>query len=201
MALYRHYTEHNIDVYVWNITETINELVEFASFTDEESRVFNTFSSQRRKKEWSATRALLRCVLGDNVKISYSENHAPRLVGINKSISISHTTDYVSIAISDFKCGIDIELRERDFEKVERKYINESEKELISTHFFDIKTTLAIIWCFKESLFKFVEVGEVDFKKDIQIENITDKKIYSTFRNKKIIGTYIIEKSYVITFC
>ena len=54
------------------------------------------------------------------------ENKKPKLKSNEKHFSISHSEEYIAIAFSDYKCGIDIEkIKNRDFKKIsDRMHFN-----------------------------------------------------------------------------
>ncbi|MFI3267777.1 MAG: 4'-phosphopantetheinyl transferase superfamily protein [Rikenellaceae bacterium] len=199
MALHKHYCiSSDINVYLWEITETIEELISLGNLDKDETEVVLGFKSQNRQKEWCAVRALLQSVKKGS-KIGYNSFGAPYIIDEKQFISISHTGKFVAISLSNKKSTIDIELKNRNFQKVSHKYVNKEEEVLISSSEIEPNLILAIIWSFKEAVFKYAEHGEIDFKADIQIINFANGRINFLFRKKPSSGVYIIENEYVLT--
>ena len=94
-----------------------------------------------------------------DLKISYSKNGSPNLNN-HQCISVSHSRDLVCIIISEKEIGIDIEQISEKSLRLKEKFINSHHTKLNKE-----KSTL--IWCIKEAVFKFHEIGNVDFIKDI----------------------------------
>ncbi|MFI3263286.1 MAG: 4'-phosphopantetheinyl transferase superfamily protein [Rikenellaceae bacterium] len=200
MALLRHYTTPYFsgNIYLWEITETLDELITLAQLDEDEKTTLKDFKSHNRQLEWCATRALLQTI-NKGAKIKYNSSGAP-YINENCYISISHTNNCAVIALSPQRVGVDIERRNRNFNKIAHRYISEQELSVIEKSNIDINNAQAILWSFKESVFKFVERGEIDFKEDLQIKSLTDSKIEYIFDGKPFYGAYYLENDFVISF-
>lgn len=141
-------------IYLWHITESAEELAQQISggelLLEEASRMF---SSPKRRLEWLATRALLQHTECKGVEILYHSNGAPHLAGSNKHISISHTQDYVAIAIADKPIGIDIEHITRNATRAIIGFLQPQEIEELKLHPTPAEETLRL-WTAKEAAFK-----------------------------------------------
>ncbi len=156
----------------------------------------NILKTEKRKKEFICSRVLLN-LYSKNLKISYSKFGNP-ILNNNQFISISHCSNLVCIAISKEKIGIDLEEISEKTLKLQSKFVNDHHSELNKE-----KTTL--IWCIKESVFKYHKIGGVDFKKDIYIPKFTETiegELEVTFKNELLKANYFkIENQFLVYIC
>ena len=158
---------------VWESNEESDFLIQRAVLTADEMALLRNFKSDSRKREFLTVRALLQELFpAEKLLINYSKNGKPNLSG-KKNISISHTKNYVAIMVGEFSHGgIDLEtINERIF-KLATKFLNESEIKF--TGFNPSIEKLQIIWGAKEVLYKIHEIGDVDFKKHLNVEEFTE---------------------------
>ena len=129
----------------------------------------NPFARHNAKREWLATRALLHNLLGDDIRIAYDKDGAPRLVNINQeqisqdssymqddeqglpAISISHSHQWVAIALATSKksIGLDLEFVSEKAGRVQHKFLTQEEQLLISP-----TLSPTALWCAKEATYK-----------------------------------------------
>ena len=183
--------ENNNTILVWEISEPLENLISLTYNTD-----CSHLKSDKRKKEFLACRILLNH-FDKNLKISYSENRSPNLNN-HQYISISHSGDLVCIIISEKEIGIDIE-------KISDKSIRLKEKFINSHHTKLNKEKTTLIWSIKEAVFKFHEIGNVDFKKDISVPEFILKdsgEIDVVFKNNTLKSYYFkVRNSYLSYVC
>ena len=171
--------ENNNTILVWKISEPLEKLINLTSNTD-----YSHLKSDKRKKEFLACRILLN-YFNKNLKISYSKNGSPNLSN-HQYISISHSGDLVCIVISDQKIGIDLEKISEKSLRLKEKFVNPHHTKLNKE-----KSTL--IWCIKEAVFKFHEIRNVDFIKDISVPEFILKEngeIDIRFKNNTLKSYY-----------
>ncbi len=90
--------------------------------------------------------------------------------------SISHCGDYAAAIVStQNRVGVDIEIPHPKIERIQHKFVTAQENELLAT--IDVNghpefSELTMAWSIKEAIFKWQGIGEVDFKKHMQIEAI-----------------------------
>lgn len=123
-----------------------------------------TFASQRRRREFLAWRAVVRRMVGNDVRIGYDEWGAPVIVGSPLHIGVSHSRDHVAVIVSDEPCAVDTESLSRDFSKVMRRYLSDGERALSPHPDFP-----AAAWCAKETLYKLYRRGGLDLLSDLRI--------------------------------
>ena len=181
-----------ITILVWEITETLDEIIVFG-------RHINTsnYTAEKRKKEHLVSRILVNEIYSTKT-IIYNEFGAPELDN-GKYISISHSKELVTVIISDLKSGIDIEEISEKSLRLAAKFV--SDKNLIKLN----KEKATLIWCIKEAIYKWHQKGKVDFIKDIIIPEFIAKKhgsVTAYFRRKELNLNYIkINNHYLVYVC
>jgi len=152
---------------VWQITETVQDLATYFSPEEMANPEFQKYSFEKRKAEWLVTRLLIKNLIGNDFTLTYLQTGKPILFHeIYKYISITHSRDFVAIFVHK-KCeiGIDIESVNRDFGKVEKRYM--SDEELRQTN--GNQTLQCLYWCSKEAIFKLVKEDGIEFRQQIHI--------------------------------
>lgn len=165
MPLLGKYTVAGVDVWVWKVTETLDELLPMVP--DEcAAYALDNFSSRKRRTEWLAVRAAVAQSFGDGVRIVYDAAGKPLLDGVDGCISISHTDGYAVVAYSrDGDVGVDVELPARDVASVARRFMP---SELLDGLSLGERNSVALLhWCAKEALFKIVGDLGGNFKDNI----------------------------------
>ena len=192
MGIIRNTTVQNCIIAIWEITETLEELLQLF-------HVISTanFNAEKRKKEWIASRLLLN-EINPNYSISYNAFGAPELNN-NSYISISHSKGLVAIIISQQQVGIDIEEISEKALRVSSKFVSINNLKALTAE----KATL--IWCCKEAVFKWHQKGKVDFIADIKLhpfESMERGEITAEFRNTQLILSYQkIHNHYLVYVC
>ena len=132
--------------------------------TEEELQSAEGISSQSRRAERLAWRQLLRSML-PTAQVEYLSSGKPEIKNSQyKHISVSHSRDFVAVAIATKPCGIDVERDDRNFERVKSRYMTAEEQSLSAD-----KHWAAVVWCAKEAMYKMSGREGVDFKRDMQI--------------------------------
>ena len=183
--------ENNNTILIWKIIEPLQDLISLSNNID-----CSHLNSKKRKKEFLACRILLN-YFNTDLKISYSKNGAPN-INNNQYISISHSNNLVGIIISGKKIGIDIEI-------ISKRSLLLKEKFIGSHHSKINKEKSTLIWCIKEAVFKFHEMGNIDFKKDVFVQDhvLEDRgKINIQFKNDILKAYYFkVENFYLVYVC
>lgn len=150
----------NIAIYVWKLTEKLEELQPLLTLNESEKRYLAKVSNNKRKREWIVVRVLLRQIFKKKINIAYTKHGKPYLSDISeKNISISHSKNYVAIILSNntVKIGIDIESIAERIEKIVHKFLTPSE-----VSWADSQEIMTICWGAKEAIFKIYETA-LDF--------------------------------------
>ena len=187
MALYlKKELDDDARIYVWEITETEEELMASTAVPDNELEELAYTRSEARRKEKLATRALLNEIFPEKLYLGHHDNGKPYLQNTAMEISISHTNRFVAILLHpDEDLGIDIECLDRDFSAVEKKALSEDEIDDLDDRKKNLQ--LAIYWCAKEAIYKRMSLSGVDFAEQIEVERFRPKgegELDATFIHK-----------------
>ena len=126
------------------------------------------FTSESRRRERLSWRALLRAE-EPAARVEYLPSGKPVLKNSHyKHISVSHCADMVAVMLSDVPCGVDIERCDRNFARVQSRYMSNREQSLSGG-----ESLAGIVWCAKEALYKMAGREGVDFLCDITIKSIS----------------------------
>ena len=193
-----------LSVGIWEITESIEELLEITSLSIEEKNRLDNFNSVNRKQQWLATRTLTQKILNKEARIGYKESGKPYILGSNFEFSISHSEKFACVILNENKsCGIDIEKISPKLDKVKHKFLNSSEYELIREG--NQLEKLCVIWGVKESLYKMDGSNNLNFSNDINLLSNIDQKegqveaaINKNGQNKSFILEYSKVKDHML---
>ena len=167
MPLCGQYKLAGVDVWVWNITETVDELLGLVPESCA-SYALRVFKSDKRCSEWLAVRAILASEFGDSVAIVYDDAGKPMLDGVCGSVTISHTDGYAVVAYSrDVDVGVDVERVSRNVVALAGRFMA---AEILDKAAPDKRNFVALVhWCAKEALFKIVGNLGGNFKDNILV--------------------------------
>lgn len=129
----------------------------------------------KRDLERAGTRHLLKNLLKtEDYELNYTTENKPYLKGRSEHISISHSHDKLVIILNAKEnTGIDIEQIRDKVKNVQTKFL--SEKEL---KFADNDTgRLITLWAAKEAMYKVYGLKEVEFIKNLFVEDFSGPEI------------------------
>ncbi len=154
--------------------------------TPEEQAHARTFGCVRRRSEWLSWRAIVRRELSREwvcdpagIRIGYDAAGAPRVEileprksvpgssGCAVHVAVSHCEGSIAVAFADTPCAVDVESAARDFGRVVSRYMTVEEQTLS-----DVPWWPAVVWCAKETLYKFAGRCELDLLRDLRIEEV-----------------------------
>lgn len=142
------------DIYFWKIEESCEELARLFDGGDIMlADAAKRFKSVKRQREWLATRALMMQTPYRDTGIQYHSNGQPYLENSNMHISISHTAEFVAVAIAGTPVGIDIETKNRNALAVSNAFLQPHETEALQGNTDRDKEALRM-WTAKEAAFK-----------------------------------------------
>jgi len=102
--------------------------------------------------------------------IEIADSKKPLLSNEEFHFSVSHCGDYAAAIVSENKLvGIDVELITARVERIKNKFLSENEMNLLpvcNTKF------LTLCWSAKEAIYKWYGKGQVDFKKNMIIDDV-----------------------------
>lgn len=167
MPLQRKLCRDGVDVWVWKITETADELSllvpgEQACYARE------TFASEVRRAEWLAVRAIVAQQFGDKARVVYDVAGKPSIGDVAGYISVSHTKGYAVVAFSrECEVGVDVELVSRDVLPVAGRFMPAESLDVFPS--VERNKVALLNWCAKEALFKITGDLGGNFKDNISV--------------------------------
>ena len=192
MSLQQIIIENNIKIGLWEVEESLEELLQLAKKISTPN-----CNTEKRKKEFLISRLLLRN-MSPNTSIHYNKFGAPELDNF-QNISISHSKGLVAIILGDEKVGLDIEQISDKPLKLSSKFITKDFHENLS------KEKATLIWCAKEAIYKWHQKGNIDFIKDIKLHNfeIAEKgTLIAEFKKERLFLNYQkINNHYLVYVC
>jgi phosphopantetheinyl transferase len=153
---------------VWHITEEENFFLQKVSLQ-------RSITHPHKRLQHLAGRHLLLDLFPDFPLslIQIADTRKPFLADEAFHFSISHCGDYAAAIVStQNRVGVDIEIPHPKVERIQHKFITETEKNVLDKINANDYNILTMAWSIKEAMFKWQGIGEVDFKKHMQIEAI-----------------------------
>lgn len=136
---------------------------------------------QKRDVEKKGKAFLVKKLL-DNRNIIYDDNGKPHLEDQSVFVSFSHSHGKMVMIVNEYgHTGIDIEFIRDKVKKIQHKFLNQKELECAANHV----EKLLVYWGAKEALYKVEGKKEVEFIKNIEIEDFE-------YHEKGIITGYIL---------
>jgi len=166
MPIYKEIIERNYSIYIWKLTETMEEL--FSNLPEFViSRIIKNNKLYKRRIEKSVQMQLLIHAKIDPLLLSYASSGKPFIKDSREYVSFSHSGNYATLMVSKLLCGIDLEKDNPKIERISPKFLNEREKSFLSQ-----PGAINWIWSIKEAVFKYFG-SQVNFKNDILIEHLS----------------------------
>ncbi len=156
----------------WELGESLSQLVELAN--KEWLEVLYTFKSERRQKEYLASRLLLSHYLGhQQFQIDYDQYGGPFISQLPLHLSISHTVDTLTILLHPtMPVGIDIELISPKIHRVVTRFMSDKEQQLgVNLSEAMQATFLTACWSAKEAMYKWYRRKQLSFKNHLQLKS------------------------------
>ena len=180
-----------INLFLWKLSETEIELNNHLDLSLSSISKLDLIKSSSQRKQFLGVQNLLKLHNVNNGSLFYDKNGKPHLSN-NKFISISHSFEYCGVIVSDVKVGLDIEKLRPKILNISKKFISESDWNLIKLSSVENVTK---VWTIKEAVFKAFGHKAIDFKKNIIITSINKKfnKASVSISNNQITENYNIE--------
>jgi 4'-phosphopantetheinyl transferase len=159
----------NVSVGVWRADEEESFFEQgLELYSEEVNELTNT--SSRKQIEWLSSRYLLQNIMQKNYRMATVKDGygKPYLIGSEKHISLSHSSNFTAAIVADSHTGIDIQYITEKLIRVKHKFLSPEEME-----YYELTMDLLILhvyWGAKEALFKAYGKGGVDFKKQLYVE-------------------------------
>jgi len=169
--------EETSTLLVWKLTETEAEL-QYNLGNGFNQQELGKISHPQKKREWLASRMLIK-TLAEQFGINYVGIHKDEhgkafLIDNDSHISITHTFDFVAVAINPAAAvGIDMEKVDPKLQRTSGKYLSPPE----FAHANEEMSRLCMYWCAKEALYKLYGKKKISFKDSIFIEPFEEADI------------------------
>ncbi|MFY0482794.1 4'-phosphopantetheinyl transferase family protein [Flavobacterium sp. PLA-1-15] len=154
-------------IFVWEITETFEDLFDQVLLTDTNLIRLNNMKSEMHQRGFLSVRMLLQYAGYSDTDLYYDEFGKPHLSD-GKHISVTHSFGFSSIIISNKNTGIDIELQREKILLIADKFID-TEFDFLEKEADDYIRKLTVIWGVKESIFKIQNEVGISFKDHISV--------------------------------
>jgi 4'-phosphopantetheinyl transferase len=152
---------------LWKIEESAEDLVAQLNLSGSDQEMLHSKKNILRKKEWLASRNLLKAMFPKNKGIRYDTNGKPFLNETSNHISISHSGDYACVYLNQQNpVGVDIQKLKPDISKGADFFLSAAELDQFGT---SDNLLLHILWSAKEAVYKFFAAADIDVKKDIYL--------------------------------
>lgn len=178
-------------VWVWQSDEPIVQLEQLARLTDAEKAQYDRISSPSRRREYLTVRASVSAILGK--RISYRPSKAPFIADDDRFISISHTGNWVVVAVDTKPTGVDTEYMTRDISRVSSR--------IFSSHEMSLTDNPAVLWCAKEAAYKAYGREGIDLYSDITVTDITGNRIFVNILSRHITLLFLTIDKHIIVVC
>jgi 4'-phosphopantetheinyl transferase EntD len=137
---------------IWKLTETEDELFRLRRLSEQENRRLDLLKNTNRRREWLSCRLLLHDLFQGSFELSYLSSGRPILLRPNSYISISHSKDFVAVAVSENKkVGIDIERIRKNIVALQSRFLLSEEAAIVESS--DL-LALHLYWGAKEAMYK-----------------------------------------------
>jgi phosphopantetheine--protein transferase-like protein len=165
-----HQPTHTVSWGIWEITESLDELLAAYQFYDDYPD-FATIHSPLRQKQWLACRLLVRALV-EKQNLPFSGIHKDP----HKKVFLTHSPHHISVAHSDQyataildlqkSTGIDIEKVSPRIQVIAKKFLSEAEKQKTLPC---SNEELTVYWCAKEAMYKLYGRKLLLFSQDIHV--------------------------------
>ena len=201
MPLHSHLKTEQFELAVWHITEQLEDFEQLGITADED--IVNT----NKKLQWCASRYLTRMIAGSEVELTHDEFGRPHFSHNLVNISISHSTEFAAIIISQTEhVGIDIEPIHPKVERIAQKFMHEDE--LAQLHPNTRIEQLILYWSAKEALYKLYGKKQLTFKTQLRVAPFTWAEkgtligaVYAEdWQQEELQLSYLVIENHVLTY-
>ena len=153
---------------IWEMMETLPDLIKHFHFSEKEKKDFDRLDSERKKREFLIIRLLTEELFGKKTGLTYEKSGKPCIENNGLNISVSHSEKMAAVFISRYNIGIDVESTQRNIQKITHRFLHESEWKFIEGN-ENSSLIATLIWCAKEAIYKCAGEKGIIFGKQIII--------------------------------
>ena len=184
-----------IHLYIWHIKESTEQLKNMLQ--DEKAVETQKFVSINHQKQFLAKQILFeRYDLSE--KVEYLPNGKP-VCKNGRYISISHSGEYVVVAVSQEPVGIDIERKNPKLHRIASRFRHPDD---VLPKAVDNLEQLQYLWTAKESIYKLAGMTGLSFKEDIRLtdfnQNNTEATAILKRKDEITLYYYKLEQDYLL---
>lgn len=193
---------------IWELQESADDLLKNCQLHPADSERLNAFRSEKRCREFLASRLILQNLFPGYPQIVYTETVGkPVLKESELHISITHSANLAAVYISEKKVGIDVEQLDRNIDKVVQRFVAPQEIDFIEKGSHP-QLAKIMLWAAKEAIYKCSGLPGILFNKQILIENFdyraqnhfSGKLLYQGITTKYRLNYHIV-KNNVLVYC
>ncbi len=201
-VIYQQDINHDTKIAIWKIEEEEEFFLDFVPIN-------RIIKHPKKRLQHLAGRYLLQHLFPDFPynEIMIADTKKPFLADHKYHFSISHTKDYAAaIVSSSCRVGVDIEIPTHKASIISEKFIHPEELPLINKledntddNYFN-----TLIWCAKESMFKWWGLGNVDFKEMLRIDDIENNnglKLHARFISEHETQSLVLQHKDLESLC
>ncbi len=201
-VIYQQDINQETKIAIWKIEEEEDFFLDFVPIN-------RSIKHPKKRLQHLAGRYLLQHLFPDFPynEIMIADTKKPFLADHKYHFSISHTKDYAAAIVSSCcRVGVDIEIPTHKASIISEKFIHPSEQHLISKldNSFDENYFNTLLWCAKESMFKWWGLGNVDFKEMLRIDNIENDnglKLHARFISENENQSLVLQHKDLDSLC
>lgn len=192
-------------LYVWEITESLEELCESVRLSENQQNQFNSITNEKYKLSFLSVRKLVGELGYMFDDLYYDENGKPFLKD-NRKISISHSFNMVVVLIcDDVEVGVDIEKKRDKIIRVSQKFTNWNYRNTTLSK-ESVLQKLTMIWSAKEAAFKAhgtpgITANHIFVKDFFPNDTETNVKISHNEQNTFYNISFMDHEDFVIAYC
>lgn len=160
--------ELGVELYLWRIEESEEELL--AQLPDRRTFVEKVanYKSEKRRKEWLATRVLFYRHEAPIATILYKPSGRPYLFKARHTqVSISHSLPYVCLLLSRKQASVDIETFSLKAFRLRNRFAQE--EEFLTSTGINQERWATMLWSAKEAVYKLADKPGLQFKDEIRL--------------------------------
>lgn len=150
----------SVELHLWKISEVMEDLTPNFPLRSQSVDRLKNMKSESHQKGFLAIRKILEHLGLEDSDLTYSSEGKPQLKGY-KHVSISHSSEFSTIATSDYPIGIDLEQIKPKILKIAPRFMDCNHLKDLNEIESQLKATF--VWGIKESIFKIKNIPGISF--------------------------------------
>ncbi len=169
----------NASIYIWKIEEKESFFVENMPWNEKQLLWLDSIHPLK-KIEYLASRYLIYFITGKLDSHLYKDEAGKlHLANSNQNLSISHSDEWVGLALSQTNIGFDLQKKSDSIKRISKRFLSQMEYDVISKDQND--ELLIVSWCIKEAVYKAHGKKGILFSEQIHLD-------LSDFKTNKLIS-------------